>query len=72
MAAASSTNFITQSEACRLTGISPKSITRICMANNVRIRSFPGLKGRKFHKADLMRLLSAADAGESLRAEARS
>lgn len=67
-----STNYVTQSEACRITGISPKSIIRVCTVNNVRMRSFAGLKGTKFHKGDLLRLLAAADAGESLRVEARA
>jgi hypothetical protein len=55
-------NWIRTSEACRMTGLTPKTLLRIATLNGVRVRKFPGMERMiKYHKADLLKLLAKAD-----------
>lgn len=63
--------FITCREVGRLLGLCRQSVLKVVRANKVRTRKFPGLKGTRFYRPDVERVLAAADTGEDLRTEAR-
>jgi len=64
--------YMTNQEVQKLLGLSWKSVRKVARVNGIRTRQYPGLKGAKFYRPDVERLLANADGGDEVRTATRS
>lgn len=60
-------HYVNRVEAARLLGVCTRSVKKIAAAYQVRERRFKGIRGTKYMRADLLRVLAAADVGTEAR-----
>jgi hypothetical protein len=60
-------HYISLIEAARLMGVCTRSVKKIATVNKVRQRRIEGIRGVKYLRADLLRVLAAADVGTGAR-----
>lgn len=59
------TQFFSRAQAARMLGVSPAVIERIAAHNGVKVWQVPGHSRKWFRRADVERLLAAADVAGS-------
>jgi hypothetical protein len=55
------TMFITCRDVMRMMGLCRPSVLKVVKAGNIRTRKFPGLKGARFYRPDVERVLNESE-----------
>lgn len=59
--------YLSNAECRRMLGVCAKSVRKLAERNKVRTRQIPGLRIVRYHRADIERILNAADHGAAVR-----
>lgn len=64
--------YCTRAEAARILGLTPRLIDKIATRNGLSLYRVPGHVRGYYRRAEIQRLLAAADVGAAVRMEARA
>jgi len=67
-----SDHYVNRIEAARLLGVCTRSVKKLATVYKIRQRRFEGLRGTKYLRGDLLRVLEAADTAAETGTEARA